>query len=910
MDSVMMSDDDSNNNNTNTNTTIAGSSSTPATAASSGVVVGQLPHPLNVKMDPLLPLALGAVQTHGAGIRDQETMDRAALGLVNCYRGLEPVTSQPESLLVAMFWNLAVWSNQYDLTLYAIQSIINDFLQRVSKSTSRKDAKSLLALPERIADVDFHIRDTPLSHSFDVEAFVRQVKATRTTWEKYRDHREAKERYNAPYFCFVQSSGMGKTKIMYEAIQTLIIPMKKQAKRKQENTEDEVMGDEMDEDKDVVTDKMDKAMDQEAWKCALILPSQLKSRGKDSLVFLARDNVTFPPITTSDDDADVGARKGFAALDTLLDHVLKKSSAREASDNSRCPVLLCFDESQVYLEDVTFSSSRGEKTILKAFWFRVIRLWLRLRKHSRHTVVAVFAGTTASLSNFRKGDDDDILGSTTSRDWTASTKRYDKGVKYFPVFSMTTTIGCLAATVDSTTEATSEYHRAIPYGRPLFALLHKSSLHNESDRLTAILGRMLQSSNEEWKESDSALLSVLATRVQMGQTTFNVASKLVAHGYANLLGVSEKSAHITYMPDPVCSRLAMCMMADGFRLDPFKGIGGRFWSKQASRLFQCGLCIPEKGNAGEIFVALYFLLCGDKLRQNASSDFTVFKVSLAEWLCLVRDGGGEARVHSAVPHASAVRTSPRVAARQDAADSLVSNEQSPDPDDGAEDMITDNWRVEINFVQVCRNNLRSFGWDWVGLGSQTFLRHLYHSAIAFYVYPGCPLIDFVAPIKIQAPGTDHPTYVPLLVSIKSRGYYSPSDARHQCLAMKDKAIRSNLKTALCLLVVLGSTKNSNDRHMALNDAESIVKSLVASKIVSKVLRIPSDDEFSISKHFRAATSDVEQVEELLASHAFIRAFDGDEEDLSPDLALRANAPQEATEMLGELKEALKNKARI
>jgi hypothetical protein len=77
-----------------------------------------------------------------------------------------------------------------------------------------------------------------------------------------------------------------------------------------------------------------------------------------------------------------------------------------------------------------------------------------------------------------------------------------------------------------------------------------------------------------------------------------------------------------------------------------------------------------------------------------------------------------------------------------------------------------------------------------------------------------------------------------------------------------------------------------------------------------VLRIPSDDEFSISKHFRAATSDVEQVEELLASHAFIRAFDGDEEDLSPDLALRANAPQEATEMLGELKEALKNKARI
>jgi hypothetical protein len=211
-----------------------------------------------------------------------------------------------------LVWSIAivVWSQQhrswkvcqgpcfgiwpYDLTIDAIQSIINDFLQRVSKSTSRKDAKALLALPERIADVDFHIRDTPLSHSFDVEAFVRQVKATRRTWEKYRDHREAKERYDAPYFCFVQSSGMGKTKIMYEAIQTLIIPVKKQAKRKQENTEDKVMDDEMDEDKDVVTDKMDKAMDQKAWKCALILPSQLKSRGKDSLVFLGTRRRNFP----------------------------------------------------------------------------------------------------------------------------------------------------------------------------------------------------------------------------------------------------------------------------------------------------------------------------------------------------------------------------------------------------------------------------------------------------------------------------------------------------------------------------------------------------------------------------------------------------------------------------------------
>jgi hypothetical protein len=149
---------------------------------------------------------------------------------------------------------------------------------------------ALLALPERIADVDFHIRDTPLSHAFDVEAFVRRAQTTQTTWENYRDNREDKERYDAPYFCFVQSSGMGKTKIMYEAIQTLTMPMKKQTKRKQENTEDEVMN-EMDEDKDVVTDEMDKTMDQEAWKCALMLPRQLRDRRKDPFVFYSHETM-------------------------------------------------------------------------------------------------------------------------------------------------------------------------------------------------------------------------------------------------------------------------------------------------------------------------------------------------------------------------------------------------------------------------------------------------------------------------------------------------------------------------------------------------------------------------------------------------------------------------------------------
>jgi hypothetical protein len=63
-----------------------------------------------------------------------------------------------------------------------------------------------------MVDVDFQIKDSNLSHTYDLECFSNRVD------DLIRCHENEEERmkYVAPYFCFVQSSGMGKTKILFE----------------------------------------------------------------------------------------------------------------------------------------------------------------------------------------------------------------------------------------------------------------------------------------------------------------------------------------------------------------------------------------------------------------------------------------------------------------------------------------------------------------------------------------------------------------------------------------------------------------------------------------------------------------------------------------------------------------------
>ena len=64
------------------------------------------------------------------------------------------------------------------------------------------------------------------------------------------------------------------------------------------------------------------------------------------------------------------------------------------------------------------------------------------------------------------------------------------------------------------------------------------------------------------------VINFLSTRIQLGRTSAEVAADLVANGFfASLSGYNaiSKAVSIGYYPDPVCARLAMCMMDEDYR---------------------------------------------------------------------------------------------------------------------------------------------------------------------------------------------------------------------------------------------------------------------------------------------------------------------------------------------------------
>ena len=129
-----------------------------------------------------------------------------------------------------------------------------------------------------------------------------------------------------------------------------------------------------------------------------------------------------------------------------------------------------------------------------------------------------------------------------------------------------------------------------------------------------------------------------------------------------------------------------------------------FWVQETRRLFDSGLCLPEKGDTGEIMAALYMLFCADELRFNGGERFSLlpsFAVDLGAWI-----------------------------------DRLAAEKAKLQSDTGS-------YAMEINFIQVCRNYSRSRSWY-----DQRSLEFLYNSATAFYTYPYCPGFDICSAIRI------------------------------------------------------------------------------------------------------------------------------------------------------------------
>ena len=140
----------------------------------------------------------------------------------------------------------------------------------------------------------------------------------------------------------------------------------------------------------------------------------------------------------------------------------------------------------------------------------------------------------------------------------------------------------------------------------------------------AAIAQRMTLNERQWAENTAALMSVLGTRVQLGSMALPLATRMVKQGYATLTYFCTKTdvAKIAFLPDPVCARLAMCLMADQYEVSDredyachrdrlyFRGLPKKEWSRKLLYIFSSGLCHPHKGDLGEVVAALYLLFCG------------------------------------------------------------------------------------------------------------------------------------------------------------------------------------------------------------------------------------------------------------------------------------------------------------
>jgi hypothetical protein len=553
----------------------------------------------------------------------------------------------------------------------------------------------------RIAAVDFKI-DNKMMHGFDFGFFKDRVLSL---FEWYTDNK-VKMKYMAPYFPLVQSSGMGKTKLLWELRHVI-------GSGKSDGTNF----------KDCV--------------CATILCTRgglpKEKIGEDQVFSFSLD----VPFTDTRDDS------GFICK--MLDEIVTDLLSKQDTERQPGKVILLFDESQHLLDSDGFA-------------FRAVRWWLRCRRAPQ--VVAVFTGTTSRLTYFYKETQQQVL--KTSKQ---GTNHHESGNLLYDPFFHLCTVGLFANR--SSENAKSEYERAVPYGRPLFAEMLQNNQPldtNAKDGVLsriqdnplldakaeyAVLSRMLLNQEVTWNNDVEICLSILGTRFQMGQTSAKVAAELVAKGYAvlshyvapqtsqeeaGLEGVGR--ACIFFPTDPVCARLAMALMDEDGKVTydaPHKwvqGEGKQFWTKKMSEIFSTGLCRPSQGDLGELAAAAYMLFCGDILRKKIDKDYRTFSVPLATFIeCLLKPND------------------------------FNSPEEKPESKEKSVPKGCRYTDAHVNFIQVTRNYMRFSIEDCF---HQDFLRDLYRSGSSFYAYPLCPVFDFVASIRLS--NADEETFVPLFVS--------------------------------------------------------------------------------------------------------------------------------------------------
>ena len=524
-------------------------------------------------------------------------------------------------------------------------------------------------------------------------------------------------------------------------------------------------------------------------------------------------------------------------LNTILKNIQEQTTVTTANTPTECvaksKVVFFVDEAQHLLTN-------------DAFGFRCVRWWLRSTDLSCNAqVAAVFAGTSSGLANFYREDPAVSKNSREPKD-----KYYVSGSKLFEPFFDLCTMGVFVKRTPAPADADeTDYARAIPYGRPLFALL-KQDGKLTTDKERVILRRMTLSM-PAWFEDDQACLSVLGTRVQMGQTSLSIASQLVKNGYANLTYFCGPAqiAQIAYLPDPVCARLAMCVMDPAWGIDKeglLHGQQKKQWSAKMGKIISTGLCRPHKGNLGEIASALYLLFCGDMLRATdceSGEGYRTFQVPVLQFLHVAFDPAG----YSASTNASTTKA-----------------EISPSTN-------ASTTKASVSFIQVCRSHVRP-------LFSEMFLSSslewLYHAACACYCYEGCPAIDWYAPIRCCVE-EGKPSFVPLVVSVKARRTMSKPEIIAALAAMKTVVKEGPLQVGICVLFLIGLDNPKSIISGFCDDKGGTIdtpKELDMSSICYAQVSVQSDDTFGLSDVVTQTTLDGDAKAEVYTSHGFLHAY--------------------------------------
>jgi hypothetical protein len=115
----------------------------------------------------------------------------------------------------------------------------------------------------------------------------------------------------------------------------------------------------------------------------------------------------------------------------------------------------------------------------------------------------------------------------------------------------------------------------------------------------------------------------------------------------------------------------------------------------------------------------------------------------------------------------------------------------------------------------------------------------------------------------------------MLVSIKSREYFAPGKSTEVLATMRTKAKEANMKKALCLLVIFGAAPTTSrvEELLQPSDVEMLWSEDPERAVVCKVLWIPANDSFGISRAFQEVVSMYEK-SEILSSHSFLRLYSG------------------------------------